>query len=52
MRAIAIGMVLVSVSISFLRIRGVITWDLGVGRWPVLIAAIGLLLAAKRKEKL
>jgi uncharacterized membrane protein len=51
MRSIAIALVLISVSISILRIRDVINWDLGIGRWPILIVAIGLLLAARRKEK-
>ena len=51
MRSIAIALVLVSVSISILRVRGAINWDLGIGRWPILIVAIGLLLAARRKEK-
>lgn len=51
MRAIAIGLVLISVVASFLRLRGLIHWDLGIGRWPVLIVAVALLLAARRKEK-
>lgn len=51
LRAIAIVLVLVSASISLLKIQGVINWDLGIGRWPILIIAVGLLLAARRKEK-
>lgn len=52
LRAIAIVLVLVSASISLLiKIQGVINWDLGMGRWPILIIAVGLLLAARRKEK-
>lgn len=51
MRAIAILLVLISAIISILRIRGLIHWDLGLGRWPILIVAIALLFAARRKEK-
>ena len=51
LRAIAIVLVLVSASISLLKIQGVINCDLGIGRWPILIIAVGLLLAARRKEK-
>lgn len=50
MRSIAIALVLISLCVSFLRLQGLIHWDLGVGRWPVLIIAIALLLAARRKE--
>lgn len=51
MRVIAIGLAIISVTISILRMNGVIDWDLGVGRVPLLIAAIALLLMARRGDK-
>ena len=50
MRAIAIGLVLISATITILRMTGFINWDLGYGRLPILVVAIALLLIARRKE--
>lgn len=49
LRAIAIILLLISVTLTILRLTGVTTWDLGVARPVVLIIAIILLLLARRK---
>lgn len=49
LRAIAIILLLISVTLTILRLTGVTTWDLGVARPMVLIIAIILLLLARRK---
>lgn len=51
LRAIAIALLLISVTLTILRITGVTTWDLGAGRPVVLIISIILLLLARRKGR-
>jgi hypothetical protein len=50
LRAIAIVLLLISVTLTTLRQTGVTTWDLGAGRLVVAIIAIILLLLARRKQ--
>jgi|JI10StandDraft_1071094.scaffolds.fasta_scaffold4571245_1 hypothetical protein len=49
LRAIAIALLLVSVTLTILRMTGVTTWDLGAGRPVILIIAIIFLIMARRK---
>lgn len=49
LRAIAITLLLISVTLTILRMTGTTTWDLGVARPGILIIAIILLLIARRK---
>jgi hypothetical protein len=50
LRLIAIGLVLFSLTITLLRLGGVINWDLGVARYAIFIIAIALLLLARRTQ--
>jgi hypothetical protein len=50
LRAIAIVLLLISVTLTTLRLTGVTTWDLGAGRLVIAIIAIILLLLARRKQ--
>lgn len=49
LRAIAIALLLISVTLTILRMTGVTNWDLGAGRPVILIIAIIFLILARRK---
>ena len=50
LRLIAIGLVLFSLTITLLRMGGVINWDLGAARYVIFIVAVALLLFARRSR--
>ena len=48
LRGLAIGLILFSLTITLLRMGGVINWDLGAARYVIFIVAVALLLFARR----